>query len=69
VTGGRAHVTLSALPPDEDVIVAGTVADLCLPRGPTELVHGAAGVLHVVGPPGPAAGPAGGLRARGPGDG
>jgi prolipoprotein diacylglyceryltransferase len=50
VAGGRPHVTLSALPPGEDVAVAGTVADLCLPRGPTELVHGTAGVLHVLGP-------------------
>jgi hypothetical protein len=48
--GGRPHVTLSALPPDEDVAVAGAVAELCLPRGPTELVHGAGGVLHVLGP-------------------
>jgi prolipoprotein diacylglyceryltransferase len=50
VAGGRPHVTLSALPPDEDVAVAGAVADLCLPRGPTELVRGTAGVLHVLGP-------------------
>jgi hypothetical protein len=50
LAGGRPHVTLSALPPDEDAAVAGAVADLCLPRGPTELVRGTAGVVHVLGP-------------------
>jgi prolipoprotein diacylglyceryltransferase len=50
VAGGRPHVTLSALPPDDDAAVAGAVADLCLPRGPTELLRGTAGVVHVLGP-------------------
>jgi prolipoprotein diacylglyceryltransferase len=48
VAGGHAHVSLSAVPPGDDVQVAAAVAGLCLPPGRAEVVYGAAGVMHVV---------------------